>query len=175
MLERLKMVQTNINLGISTTCEKQIHQCLESTTLYYLILPLSRLPTRHIPPAPSPTVVGLPGAGALMPWLTPEGSPQRRDMFFFCLLFGCWLLLKLLFSLYSIVVLSSSRWVPTPPQRMAARPFHTPTCVGVKVSHPLECRPLQHPAKTPRLQTVYTIHKHGLQEHRCGAALSSPL
>ena len=32
---------------------------------------LARLPTRHTPLAPSPTVVGLPSARALVPWLTP--------------------------------------------------------------------------------------------------------
>ena len=30
------------------------------------------------PPAPSPTVVGLPGAGALVPWLTPPGPTWPR-------------------------------------------------------------------------------------------------
>ena len=63
-------------------------QYLKFITLHYLILTVPRLPNRHIPPAPSPTVVGLPGAGALMPWLTPEGSPQRRDMFFFACCLG---------------------------------------------------------------------------------------
>ena len=32
----------------------------------------------------------------------------------FCLLFGCWLLLKLWFSLFCFLLLSSSRWAPTP-------------------------------------------------------------
>ena len=36
------------------------------------------LPTRLTPPAPSPTVVGLPDAGALVPWLEVLCMPVGR-------------------------------------------------------------------------------------------------
>jgi hypothetical protein len=107
-------------------------------------------------------------------------KPAAAGYVCFCLLFGCWLLLKFLFSLYSIVVLSFPRWVPTPPQRMAARPSTPPLAWVSKWATPLNagrCSTLRRPLAcrqfTPSTSMgcrSTAVAPHSAPQHEGGAA-----